>query len=121
MSYRDHISPHEFRYVHDEDADAHYIEAYHPSFGGGQVPVGSMFWAKREHTTPGGIMKASPGEIYNIEVQGPSRHNQVNYRGRGIATEMYNRAQSYEPKPLHSSRQTEDGKRWAKRVGGPGV
>lgn len=121
MAAKDHLSPHQFRYEYSKGELEHTIKAYHPSFGGGEIPVGSFSWYHSPGYKFGKSMK--PGEISNVEVQGVTKHNSVNYRGHGVATHMYNLAQSYDPKPLHTSEsnQTEAGKGWAKKVGGLSV
>lgn len=118
MSARDHLNPDQFRFEHSKGSLEHSIHAYHPAFGGGEVPIGSIHWYHKPGQRYGKTMH--PGEISNIEVQGETKYN-PSYRRQGIGTRLYTEAQKYDPKPLHSSIQSGNGKDWAKKVGGPSV
>jgi GNAT superfamily N-acetyltransferase len=120
MTARDHLSPHQFKFIHEKGELEHSVKAYHPAVFGGELPVGSIHWYHTYGSRYGKTMK--PGEISNIEVQGETRHS-PSYRGQGIGTRLYNEAQKYDPKPLHStpSAQSDSGKKWVKKVGGPSV
>jgi GNAT superfamily N-acetyltransferase len=87
---------------HNSNGSHHWIEAYHPDFGLGNVPVGELSWSKKT------------GEITNVGVD-------KDYRKGGIGRRMYEEAHNYDPKPLHSKNKTKDGIKWAKKVGGPSV
>lgn len=104
MSARKYLNPDQFRLVHEVDSSLHSIDAFHPGFGGGAVPVGQMLWDKQS------------GAITNINVD--SR-----YRRQGIANRMYQHAQQFTPQPLHNTleNRTDLGKKWSKGVGGPSL
>lgn len=105
MSARRHLNPDQFQLVHDpDDPGLHAIEAYHPDFGGGTVPVGSM------------LIDKSSSRITNISVD--SQH-----RRQGIGRRMYNDAMGRGLNPLHSpeAHKTALGKKWSTAIGGPSV
>ena len=102
MSAKRHLNPDQFRLVHDpDDTNLHSIEAFHPDFGGGNVPVGSM------------LIDKGNSRITNINVD--ERH-----RRQGIGTKMYNEAVSRGLNPMHSPEEhkTALGKKWSAGVGG---
>jgi len=67
------------------------------------------------------------GVIHHLEVAGDEdtgEHglgNGQDHRRKGIATAMWNWGQEMSPKPKHSGDRTEQGKAWARSVGGPGL
>jgi hypothetical protein len=112
MSSRRHLNPDQFgklTFEHSETPREHSIDAYHPDFGGGSVPVGSMNWAKHTDAQFGRTVPA--GHIFNIQVESSFQKN-------GIATEMFRRAGQHNPPPVHSPFQTKAGKKFAKKTGG---
>jgi 2'-5' RNA ligase/GNAT superfamily N-acetyltransferase len=65
--------------------------------------------------------KAWPNQAGHLVWWGPdggidSVHVQPDFRRRGVATELWNRAKEMEPRLHHSTLQTEDGKAWAPHV-----
>ncbi len=82
MSARRHLNPDQFRMQSDTDSSTHGIYTYHPDFGAGQVPVGSLYWDKNS------------GTVTSINVQDQ-------YRKQGIGTMMYKHAQSFDPPAVH--------------------
>lgn len=92
-----------------DDPEQHVIEAYHPDFGMGQVPIGAMSWRVKPSTEP--PKKMGTGEIDTVDVH-------PDYQKNGIATRMYHMSQQFDPPALHSRYQTAEGKSWAKKVGG---
>lgn len=103
----------EMRY-HTEDQGErrprHVIETRHPD---GSV-AGRLAWY------------GTTGTIHRIEVAGPEdtgEHglgNGQDHRRKGIATAMWDWGQEMTPRPRHSGDKTDQGKQWAKSVGGPG-
>lgn len=97
---------------HDvSDSGQHAIEAFHPSFEAGSVPIASMSWRKEPGEPP---MSKKVGEIDTIDVD-------PGYQRAGIGTHMWNLSQQFDTPALHSSFQTKPGKKWAAKVGGPSV
>lgn len=92
MSARRHLNPDQFRLVHETDSNVHSVDAFHPDFGAGKVPVGSLLWDKQS------------GRITNIGVQ-------QGFRRQGIGRKMFEHAQQFHPAPLHSETQTNLGKK----------
>ncbi len=98
------LNPDQFSIVSDPDEDMHALYAYHPDFGGGTVPVGSLYWNK------------SDGRITNVLVDQGARR-------QGIATAMYNQGKTMNPPPVHTDpeHRTGLGKKWIAGVGGESV
>lgn len=111
----------ELTFHHRDRGDSHVVEAHD---GEGNW-VGQMSWYK--HSRPGpkngycqscdedaetGSHKHPAGEVDGIEVD-------PDYQRRGVATALWNHANSLgvTPKPKHSPNQTGDGRAWAERVG----
>ena len=110
------LNPRQFKgytLTHDQDADFSTVNAYHPDFGGGQVPVGVLDWFKAAGTLPSG-REVRAGEINNVNVMPEHRH-------QGLATEMYRMANEYPTQPLHGSVKTLAGIGWSAKTGGKHV
>lgn len=109
MSAREHLNNVQFE--HEKGPLEHSVYAFHPSFGNGEIPIGSMHW----YHSPGSKFghERKPGEISTVEVM-------PDYRRQGVASAMYEHAKgNYSPVPLHTSTDmTPQGKKWAKSVGG---
>jgi GNAT superfamily N-acetyltransferase len=101
MSAQDHLNPRQFRIEQDSDSDLHALDTYHPDFGAGKVPVGSLYWDRQS------------GKITNVTVQPEARR-------QGVASRMYAQAQTMDPPARHApeSERTGLGKKWVKGVGG---
>jgi hypothetical protein len=106
----------DFTMKHEVGSLEHSIYAFHPSFGGGDIPAGSMHWYHSPGKKFGRDM--APGDISHVEVQGKTKYSE-GFRGQGLASAMYGMANNFEPKPRHvPEQQTTAGQGWAAHVGG---
>jgi hypothetical protein len=108
MSAQDNLSGIQFSHRIESDVSHpyHSINAHDED-----RKVGELNWSTRT------------GKILRVEVQGPmgpdGTANGGSYRGRGIATAMYEMAKEMPGKgPYHSNDRTTSGTGWAKHVGG---
>lgn len=104
MAARDHLSPHQFKMVTSSLTNTHHIQVYHPDFKGGTEPVGEMNWNR------------GSGKIGNIRVDKGKRR-------QGIATMMFNHAQTMNPPAKHAPMNeiSPAGKKWRRSVGGKSI
>jgi GNAT superfamily N-acetyltransferase len=109
MSADDHLSG--IQFGHSENELNHQIWATNHR----GEEIGHLHWSKEEREADDPEeYTGDPGVISMIEVH-------PDYRRKGIATAMFNQAQQYRPKPLHSDDRSYEGDQWARKVGGPTI
>jgi hypothetical protein len=72
-----------------------------------------MLWASTGNNRPLGHMTWDQGVINKVEVYDPAK-----WGNRGMATQMYQKAQEITPGLKHSDNRSEMGENWARKVGG---
>lgn len=105
------------KFNHIEMKNAHQIEAVHPS---GKKMGWLTWWKKagdhqRNEDSPSDNGRHQAGEVDSIDVL-------PQYQRRGVATAMWNYAHSQSninPKPIHSTELTDEGRPWSTSVGRP--
>lgn len=114
MTARRHLNEQQFSQIRYEDSlnrgDIHSIYAFHPSFGNGELPIGSFHWFHQAGQKWG--KPTVKGQIDAVEVQPEFQKN-------GVARAMYERATGIGPQPLHAPDRTKEGKAWSRKIGGP--
>lgn len=97
--------PEGLKFQHVDRGDSHKVMAIHPDVG----QIGQLSWFK----------KASPGDHKAGEVDGIEVH--PDYQRRGVASALWNYANSIpvKPKPRHSTELTDKGRAWSTSVGRP--
>ncbi|MGN6635999.1 MAG: GNAT family N-acetyltransferase, partial [Oryzihumus sp.] len=93
-----------WRITHDEDDTYHRLAAHD-----GDEEVGYLTWHK-DHPPRYTGEPSTPGLVGEIEVH-------PDYYHRGIATALWQRAQKYDPAPIHSDHVTGPGSDWIKSLG----
>lgn len=94
MSASDHLQPLQFKYD-SPGPGAHQLGAYQ-----GEQKVGHMLWDRKS------------GSILELRTH-------PDYRRQGVATGMFNHAQSFDPPAKHHSSRTPEGDAFAKSTGTP--
>lgn len=121
MAASDHLNGHQFRLHHDPPlVTGHYEDDPEGEYPGKQRWVDEdpatghhILSASTGNNKPLGLMTWNKGVVGNVEVFDPDKWGR-----RGMATQMWQKANEITPGLRHSNNRSDMGDAWVKKVGG---